>query len=398
MPPHGAEGAGIYVAARVEEGLDDGEGPRRRHGGPDVGGPRRLRRRAGQIHGDGVARDDHLRAHGERLETLAPALEVGLIDIGAVGQLADRVAHARLGAVHQLGHRQANGEGAIACRHRLDALRGLPARADHCLEVALPLAHAAHVGEDQVQRGVVGAPAIDDADRRDPDTLLEDLRRAAGQAPRAHAADVAPVRPHHGEDEELVRAADAGGEERGDHRHVVQVRAAGVRVVVQEDVARVDVVAELLADRAHRPADGHDVQRVVLALGHGHDLGLAVHEHAGEVLALVEDGRVRGAHEGDAHLAHDRHEGLAQDLERDGVDHAASVRSRIRLPWSSTSPAQPGGITVVAPNSSTMAGPARRAPSGSFSRSHTGQLVGAPSNQIGRRSTSASSSEAVALR
>ena len=77
---------------------------------------------------------------------------------------------------------------------------------------------------------------------------------------------------------------------------------------------------------------------------------------------------------------------------------ARSSRSRIRLPCSSTAPAQPGGITVVAPNSSTMAGPARRARSGSRSRSHTGQSMGAPSNQIGRRSTSASSSEAVALR
>ena len=266
--------------------------------------------------------------------------------------------------------------GAIARGQRLDALRGLPARADHGLEVALALAHAAHVGEDQVQRGVVRASAIDDADGRDPHALLEDLRRPAGQAARAHAADVAPVRAHHREDEELVRAAGARGEERGDHRHVVQVRAAGVGVVVQEDVARVDVVAELLADRAHRPADGHDVQRVVLALGHGHDLGVAVHEDAGEVLALVEDGRVRGAHEGDAHLAHDRDEGLAQTSSVMGSIMRRPSRSRIRLPCSSTSPAQPGGITVVAPNSSTMAGPARRARSGSRSRSHTGQLDG----------------------
>ena len=143
-----------------------------------------------------------------------------------------------------------------------------------------------------------------------------------------------------------------GAKSGDDHRHVVQVRAAGVGVVVQEDVARVDVVAELLAHRAHRPADGHDVQRVVLALGHRHDLGLAVHEDAGEVLALVEDRRVRGAHERDAHLAHDRDEGLAQDLERDGVDHAAASRSsrsgcrgrrprppsRAASPWSRRTP------------------------------------------------------------
>ncbi len=209
----------------------------------------------------------------------------------------------------------------------------------------------------------LGVAAVHDPDGRDADAFLEDLGGVAGEAARAHAAHVAPVRAHHREDEEPpVR------EERIDHGHVVEVGAAGVGVVVQEDVARVDVVAELLLHRLHRPADRHDVERVVLALGHRDELGVAVHEHAGEVLALVEDRGVGGAHQGDAHLAHDRGEGLAQDLQGDRVHrggaHARASRSKRRLPWASIAPRQPGGTTVVAPNSSTMAGPCSSRPLG----------------------------------
>ena len=70
-----------------------------------------------------VARDGHLGAHGERLEPLAPALEVRLVVVLAVGQLADRAAHALLGAVHQLGHRVAHRGGAVARGQRLRCAR-----------------------------------------------------------------------------------------------------------------------------------------------------------------------------------------------------------------------------------------------------------------------------------
>ena len=91
---------------------------------------------------------------------------------------------------------------AVARGQRLDALRRLPARADHGVEVALALAGPAHVGEDEIERGLVGAAAVDDPDGRDAHAFLEDLGGGAGEAARAHAAHVAPVRAHHREDEE----------------------------------------------------------------------------------------------------------------------------------------------------------------------------------------------------
>ena len=225
-----------------------------------------------------------------------------------------------LGAVHQLRDGVADRRGAVARDQLSDALGGLPAGPEHRLEVATSLARPAHVAEDQVERGLVRPAAIDDPDRRDADAFLEDLGRAAREAARAHPAHVTPVRAHDGNTNML-----AVREERIDHRHVVEVSPAGVGLVVQEDVARVDVVAELLPHRLHRPGDRHDVERMILPPGHGDDLRVAVHEHAGEVLALVEDRRVRGAHQGHAHLAHDRDERLAQHLEGDGIDHARGL-------------------------------------------------------------------------
>ena len=150
-------------------------------------------------------------ADGERLEPLRAALEVRLVQVLAVAEGADGAPHAGLGAVHQLGDRRADGGRAVAGGQRLDALGGLPAGADHGLVVALALAGPAHVGEDAGRATAwFGPAAIDDPDRRDAHAFLEDLGGAAGEAPRAHAADVAPV----GADDREHEEAAVRGEER----------------------------------------------------------------------------------------------------------------------------------------------------------------------------------------
>jgi hypothetical protein len=52
------------------------------------------------------------------------------------------------------------------------------------------------------------------------------------------------------------------------HQHIVQVRAACVRIVVQKDVAVADVVTEATHDLGGRVRNGEDVDGVVVqALG-----------------------------------------------------------------------------------------------------------------------------------
>ena len=61
-----------------------------------------------------------------------------------------------------------------------------------------------------------------------------------------------------------------------------------------------------------------------------------------------------------------------------------------RLPMASTVAAAPGSITVVASICCTMAGPVKRAASGSFTRSNTGAVCQRPSANSGRSPITAS--------
>ena len=106
-------------------------------------------------------------------------------------------------------------------------------------------------------------------------------------------------------------------EQRGDDRHVVQVRSARIGVVVDEYVARVDVTPEALDHLADFHRHGEDVDGVVLR--HGDELPLAVHEHAGEIVPLVDDGGIRRPHHVRPHLPDDGHEGFVDDFQGYGV-------------------------------------------------------------------------------
>ena len=199
--------------------------------------------------------------------------------------------------------------------------------------------------------------ALDEFDRRDAHALLIDLGRGAGEAARHHAAHVRPMLAHGGEeDQPLAR------EHRIDERHVVQVRAAAVGIVEHDHVARLEVVAEVLHGVLDRPGKRHHVRADVLGLGD--HLRRGIEEAAGEVLGLVDRDRAGGAEHGRAHLAHDRDQALGQHLERDGIEGTldadfvhARLRSSTRLPKASSEVLKSGGTSVLAPASSTMAGP-----------------------------------------
>ena len=97
-------------------------------------------------------------------------------------------------------------------------------------------------------------------------------------------------------------------------------------------------------------------------------LAVGVEQGGGGVEALLHDRRRRALEQRQLHLVGDGVEPVAQHLEEDRVDGHQDFRRR-RLPASSTSAVTPGGITVVVSLCSTMAGPARRAPSGRPARS-----------------------------
>ena len=156
-------------------------------------------------------------------------------------------------------------------------------------------------------------PPLEDLDRRDPHPFLVDVGREARVAPRHHAADVHPVGPHRGEDEDVPVLVEDGM----DQGHVVQVGAAPIGVVQQHHVAWMKVVAEVLEHATHPPGQGEHVPRMVPGLRD--HLSARPEQRTREVVELVDDGRERGADDGRPHLAHDRDEPLADHLQGDRV-------------------------------------------------------------------------------
>ena len=195
------------------------------------------------------------------------------------------------------------------------------------------------------------AAAIPDPDRRDADPLLEVLLRVHVERARDAAAHVrpVPVRLRVGDDLAFV-------EDRPHDAHVVEVRAADVRVVDREHVARVDVVGERLDHRLAGEVQRADVDGDVLRPLHDR-VALAITERGREV-TRVDDERVARAQDLLGHLVDDRDEGVLQHLERDRVEgvtsllrgrrrHSCSSRCMRMFSHSSTSARQPGGTTVV---------------------------------------------------
>ncbi len=184
-----------------------------------------------------------------------------------------------------------------------------------------------------------------------------------------------------------------------DHAVLRQVAAAAERVVVEDDVARVEV---LLADLEDRPLDDVDDRPEMgwAELGLRDHLALGVEDRAREVEPFVEERRVRRVAHRDAHLAGGRDEVVVDDLERDLVDVGrrsgssvapappASRRPagvRIRLPYGSTSTRCPGRTSVVDIASSITAGPSRlaaRAAASSGRRSAVGNQPPSPEVHI----------------
>ena len=154
-----------------------------------------------------VARDDDARAHASAARAARARSR------GAPRRRTRRRGSApiarrmrSLGAVHQLRHRRPDR------RRRRSARRApRPARppCGRCRSWrrSRPAARGARACCAKIRSSAawLGRPAVHDADGRDAHAFLEDLGGVAGEAARAHAAHVAPVRAHHREDEELAR-------------------------------------------------------------------------------------------------------------------------------------------------------------------------------------------------
>ncbi len=179
----------------------------------------------------------------------------------------------------------------------------------------------AGVAEDDVDHVLDDLTAAREADGREDESLLEDVRRAGVVVPRHRAAHVVPVADGRqpAEDAAVV-------EVRPDKSHVGQMRSADMGVVEDPDVAVGNVALARLLDHG-RHAIGHDAhedRQARFAL-HQRRARLGVVDPVGGVVRLGDD-RVEGrAEERRVHLVGDLLHPARENRKRDRIDGAHAL-------------------------------------------------------------------------
>jgi hypothetical protein len=252
----------------------------------------------------------------------------------AVGQLGDCGAGAALGVVDE-----GRASGVVAVDTPLGDEFADPTQAESVCgdlshQVAAGLVGRAHVHEQQREQIRAQLPTLDELDRGNPHTFLEDLGGVGGHRSRGQPADVdvvGHVRHHGGE--------FGTGEYRGDEAGVGQVRTAEVRIVGDQDIARGQGVGTDLGERVpdqrrHQP----EVQRNVLCLRD--QLASGAVDPGGAVATVLDVRRVGGTDEGRTDLFSDGLEAITRNLQVDRaegrggaqVSHGASSAWMCRKP------------------------------------------------------------------
>ena len=176
----------------------------------------------------------------------------------------------------------------------------------------------AYVGDEHLDDVAPNGAAVGDFQRRDAQSLLPDFGRGRVVGAMGGATDVA-----------LVGAVDRP-EARGftlEHRHeggdIGQMIAAMIRVVEQEQVARMNVALEEFSYRARRIRQGAHMDRHMLGLSN--QAAVEIADRAGEIAARIEDLRIGGAQHRLSHLLHDGMQPMLDHRGDDGIEGHASL-------------------------------------------------------------------------
>ena len=254
----------------------------------------------------GVVLDRDLRPDLEIAETVARILKDRRALIGAVGDGGDQRPHLLFGHVQKRIDTGIHLLLAIFLKHVQKRAFADLAGADQGVEVALLIAARAHVGQDHVQHVLARLPPVPDLDRRNAQAFGVDLFRTGVIARRHRAADIGQVALADGP----VFQAPLP-EDRPVETGVDGVAATPGGVVVDDQVALVDVVAEIPRDDLHRRDERAEVDRNILPLKD--HLGCCIEQRRGIVMRQVEHARPCGLFQAQRHLALGRFQNPAHD-------------------------------------------------------------------------------------
>ena len=294
---------------------------------------------AGEVVGDLVALDDHLDLDRQFAASVDPVV-VQIADprlVFAVGDLGDFPPEHLLGIGHPVLAGLLDDAQPIALDQVEVAPLGELAGRDHRLDVALVGRRRAHVLQD-----VAPEPVLPHAFHRELHGTVDvafgvDIDRVDVD-PRIGAADVEQVGGRAREPHNFVPVVD-----RHDDRAVGRVGGAIIRVVVEDDVAFVDVPVEQLDDVLHDARHrAHEHRRRFRFRQHE---AVAIEDAGAEIFGFADDRRIGHAVEHARHLLSDGGKRAADDALHDrrceivpvlrhrvrAVDHdiAASVDGRL---------------------------------------------------------------------
>ena len=205
---------------------------------------------------------------------------------------------------------------AVACHEVGHAARGDLAGGELAADVAQHAARHAHVAVDHAEQRGVGLAALVQLQRRDAQALGIDLGAVRGIGARHAPADIGVMADRRGIGDRLgvLRAC---GEQRLEDEDVRQVHPAVIRVVVDQDVALGDVVAEMPQHRLERDRDRAEMAGQCKALCRKPPLRVA--QRGAVVHDVLQHPGIGGAVDRQHHLVAQCGDGVAEQLFGDRV-------------------------------------------------------------------------------
>ena len=115
--------------------------------------------------------------------------------------------------------------------------RCLTARPEHGVKVTNTFFRTAHIIKQGIKNGLVHHALFTDPRRGNADTFLINLFHSARKRSRCHATDIVPVATHRGKKRQFS-FVEYGVQQ----QHIVQMRTTGIGVVMQKQIALVNIV------------------------------------------------------------------------------------------------------------------------------------------------------------
>ena len=209
----------------------------------------------------GIFLDRHSRRDFEIAVAVAGVLEDRGALVDAIGHSLDETAHVAIRHVEEFADAGIDFGQSIFLDHAEKVAFTDLAGADQGIEVALLVAACAHVREDEIHDVGARLAAVPDFDRRNAQALCIDFRRVRVVAGGHGAADVGQVTLAYGPIAQLSFVED-----RLVHAHVDRMTAAEGGIVVQDQIAFVDVVTEIAGHRLHGWNERTEMDRDILPL------------------------------------------------------------------------------------------------------------------------------------